>query len=143
MSEPLKFSVSPEKEKALRQRLEDIGIDEKDLIERFVRSGGHGGQNVNKVSTCVYLKHVPTGIEVKCQRERSQALNRFIARRILADKIENVLLGKESREQQERERIRRQKRRRSRKAKEKVLRLKHHTADKKRARAYRPDGDDG
>ncbi len=143
MSEPLKFSVSPEKEKALRQRLEDLGIDEKDLIERFVRSGGHGGQNVNKVSTCVYLKHVPTGIEVKCQRERSQALNRFIARRILADKIENVLLGKESREQQERERIRRQKRRRSRKAKEKVLRLKHHTADKKRARAYRPDGDDG
>ena len=105
MAESLRFSVSAEKEKALRQRFADLGIDEKDIIERFVRSGGHGGQNVNKVSTCVYLKHIPSGIEVKCQKERSQALNRFIARRILADKIENIQLGKESREQQERERI--------------------------------------
>lgn len=141
MSEPLKFAASPEKENALRQRFADLGIDEKDIVERFVRSRGHGGQNVNKVSTCVYLKHLPTGIEVKCQRERSQALNRFIARRILADKIENILLGKESRQQQERERIRRQKRRRSRKAKEKVLRIKHHTAEKKRDRTYKPDED--
>jgi peptide chain release factor len=139
MSEPLKFSVSPEKEMALRQRFTDLGIDENDIIERFIRSGGHGGQNVNKVSTCVYLKHTPTGTEVKCQRERSQALNRYIARRILADKIENILLGKESREQQEREKIRRQKRRRSRRAKEKVLQLKHHTAAKKRERTYKPD----
>jgi peptide chain release factor len=141
MPEPFKFAVSPDKENALRQRFADLGIDEKDIIERFVRSGGHGGQNVNKVSTCVYLKHVPTGTEVKCQRERSQALNRFIARRILADKIENALLGKESSQQQERERIRRQKRRRSRKAKEKVLRIKHHTAEKKRDRTYKPDDD--
>ncbi len=143
MPESLKFSVSPEKEKALRQRFADLGIDENDIVERFVRSGGHGGQNVNKVSTCVYLKHIPSGIEVKCQRERSQALNRFIARRILADKVENALLGKESRQQQEREKIRRQKRRRSRRAKEKVLQLKHHTATKKRERAYRPDESDG
>jgi protein subunit release factor B len=142
MTESLRFSVSPEKEKALRQRFADLGIDEKDITEHFVRSGGHGGQNVNKVATCVYLKHVPTGIEVKCQRERSQALNRFLARRILADKIENMLLGKESTEQQERERIRRQKRRRSRRAKEKVLRLKHHTAAKKKERAYRPEEND-
>ena len=142
MTESLRFSVSPEKEKALRQRLADLGIDEKDITEHFVRSGGHGGQNVNKVATCVYLKHVPTGIEVKCQRERSQALNRFLARRILADKIENMLLGKESTEQQERERIRRQKRRRSRRAKEKVLKLKHHTAAKKKERAYRPEEND-
>ncbi len=141
MAQPLIFSVSPEKENALRQRFADLGIDEKDITERFIRSGGHGGQNVNKVSTCVYLKHIPSGIEVKCQKERSQALNRFIARRILADKIENVLLGKASREQQERERIKRQKRRRSRKAKEKVLRLKHHTAEKKKERTYRPDDD--
>ena len=132
MAESLKFAVSPEKEKALRQRFADLGIDEKDIIERFVRSGGHGGQNVNKVSTCVYLKHIPSGIEVKCQKERSQALNRFIARRILADKIENIHLGKESKEQQERERIRRQKRRRSRRAKEKVLHIKHHDRGKEK-----------
>ncbi len=137
MTESLRFSVSAEKEKTLRQRFADLGIDEKDIIERFVRSGGHGGQNVNKVSTCVYLKHIPSSIEVKCQKERSQALNRFIARRILADKIENIQLGKESREQQERERIRRQKRRRSRRAKEKVLHIKHLTGEKKKSRAYR------
>lgn len=142
MTDQLKFSVSPEKEKALRQRFADLGIDEKDITERFVRSGGHGGQNVNKVSTCVYLKHIPSGIEVKCQKERSQALNRFIARRILADKIEDVLLGKESKEQKEREKIRRQKRRRSRRAKEKVLKIKHHTAKKKKARTFRPDSSD-
>ncbi len=137
-----KFSVSPEKEKALRQRFAELGIEEKDITERFVRSGGHGGQNVNKVSTCVYLKHIPSGIEVKCQQERSQALNRFLARRILADKIENVLLGKESKEEQERERLRRQKRRRSRRAREKVLHLKHLTAEKKRSRTFRPPPSD-
>ncbi|MBP1748828.1 MAG: peptide chain release factor [Deltaproteobacteria bacterium] len=142
MTASLKFSVSSEKEKALRQRFADLGIDEKDITERFVRSGGHGGQNVNKVSTCVYLKHLPSGIEVKCQKERSQALNRFIARRILADKIETILLGKESREQQERERIKRQKRRRSRRAKEKVLHIKHLTGDKKKSRSYRPASSD-
>ncbi|MEN6616728.1 MAG: peptide chain release factor-like protein [Syntrophorhabdus sp.] len=137
--ENLKFSVSPEKEKALRERMLKLGIEENDIIERFVRSGGHGGQKVNKSSTCVYLKHIPTGIEVKCQQERSQGLNRFLARRILADKIETEILGKESRQLQEREKLRRQKRRRSRRAKEKVLLLKHHTAQKKAARAFKPD----
>src|SRR5512139_956447 len=138
----LKYGVSAEKEEALHEKMEELGIREEDVVERFIRSRGHGGQNVNKVATCVYLKHIPTGVEVKCQRERSQALNRFLARRILADKIENMLLGKESTEQQERERIRRQKRRRSRRAKEKVLRLKHHTAEKKKARTFRPDSSD-
>jgi protein subunit release factor B len=138
MTMPLKFSVSPEKERSLRDRMEQLGIEEKDIIERFVRSRGHGGQKVNKTSTCVYLKHVPTGIEVKCQQERSQALNRFLARRILADKIENIALGKESSEEQAREKIRRQKRRRSRRAKEKVLHFKHLAGDKKRSRSFRP-----
>lgn len=133
------FSVSPEKEKALQEKMTKLGIREEDLIERFIRSRGHGGQNVNKVSTCVYLKHVPTGVEVKCQQERSQALNRFFARRILIEKIENVILGKESEKQQRIQKIKRQKRRRSRRAKEKVLELKHAQSVKKRSRATKPD----
>jgi protein subunit release factor B len=133
------YAVSPEKEKALQEKMAELGIREEDVIERFIRSRGHGGQNVNKVSTCVYLKHVPTGVEVKCQQERSQALNRFFARRILAEKIEYMILGKESEQQQRIQKIKRQKRRRSRRAKEKVLELKHITSKKKRTRATKPD----
>jgi len=128
------FGVSPEKEAALAERMKELGIRQDDLIEKFVRSGGHGGQNVNKVATCVYLKHVPTGIEVKCQRERSQALNRFVARRLLADKIENLIKGKESAEQQKIEKIRRQKRKRSKRAKEKMLADKRRQSQKKKER---------
>lgn len=103
-----------------------LGIKEADITELFILAGKKGGQKVNKTSSCVYLKHVPTGIEVKCQQDRSQALNRFLARRILVGKIESLVLGKESEEQKKYEKIRRQKRRRSRRAKDKML------ADKKR-----------
>ena len=125
------FNVTPEKEKILHAN-----------IERFVRSQGHGGQKVNKTSSCVYLKHIPTGIEVKCQRERSQSLNRFLARRILMNKIQNMILGKESDEQQRIEKLKRQKRKRSKKAKEKVLRLKHLQSEKKKERFLKPDSSD-
>ena len=133
------FGVSPEKELALAERMERLGLREADIIEKFIRSGGHGGQNVNKVATCVYLKHIPTGTEVKCQEERSQALNRFLARRILADKIETAILGKQSEEEQRIARIRRQKRKRSRRAKEKMLADKRRVGEKKKGRAFRPD----
>lgn len=133
------FNISLEKESALRRKMEELGVREGDLIEKFVRSGGKGGQNVNKVATCVYLKHVPTGIEVKCQQERSQAMNRFLARRILTDKIETMVRGKESAEQQRIEKIRRQKRKRSKRAKEKMLVDKHKRSEVKQGRSFRPD----
>jgi protein subunit release factor B len=133
------FGVSPDKEQALAQRMEKLGICESDIVEKFIRSGGHGGQNVNKVATCVYLKHLPSGIEVKCQQERSQALNRFLARRILADKIETVILGKQSEEEQRIAKIRRQKRKRSKRAKDKMLADKRHVSEKKKGRLFKPD----
>lgn len=131
------FAVSTEKKQALAERMDRLGIRETDLIEKFVRSGGRGGQNVNKVATCVYLKHLPTGIEVKCQQERSQALNRFLARRILADKIEERIEGRRLEKEQRIAKIRRQKRKRSKRAKEKMLADKRHQADKKKARAFK------
>lgn len=122
--------------------MQNLGIREKDLEEKFIRSSGKGGQKTNKASTCVYLKHRPSGIEVKCQRERSQALNRFLARRILAHKIETLILGRLSEERKRIEKIRRQKRRRSRRAKEKMLKDKARRAKKKKRRSYRPQADE-
>ncbi len=136
------FSVSKEKEDVLRQRMESLGIFEKDIVEKFIRSSGKGGQKVNKTSSCVYLKHLPTKTEVKCQRERSQAINRFLARRILTDKIERMIRGKESEEQQRIEKIRRQKRKRSKRAKLKMLEEKRKHSQKKRERSFRPQLDD-
>jgi protein subunit release factor B len=133
------FGVGPDKESALAERMERLGIREEDLVEKFVRSGGRGGQNVNKVATCVYLKHLPSGTEVKCQQERSQALNRFLARRILADKVEAAILGRASAEEKRIAKIRRQKRKRSRRAKEKMLADKRRVAEKKKARSFKPD----
>jgi len=129
------FGISLEKEKALREKMAGLGIREQDIVESFIRSKGPGGQNVNKTSTCVYLKHLPTGIEVKCQKERSQVLNRYLARKILTNKIETMVMGRESSERQRIEKIRRQKRRRSRKAKLKVLEAKRRQGEKKAFRA--------
>ena len=129
--------LSQRKEKTLYDRMERLGIKESDIIERFVRSGGAGGQKVNKTSTCVYLKHLPSGIEVKCQKERSQVLNRFLARRILADKIERIQLGKKSEEEQRIAKIKRQKHKRSKRAKEKILKAKKIQSEKKKSRAFK------
>lgn len=123
--------VSFEKEKALLQRMTALGISENDIEETFVRSSGPGGQKVNKTSSCVQLLHVPTGIAVKCQQERSQVLNRFLARRLLLDKIEEKQNGFVEKEKERIEKIRRQKRKRSRRAKEKILAAKHHQSEKK------------
>src|SRR5512141_3506354 len=117
----IKYGVSREKERMLEEKMEELGIREADILERFVHSRGHGGQNVNKTSTCVYLKHLPTGIEVKCQQERSQSLNRYRARVVLAKKIEQLVKGAESEETQRIEKLRRQKRKRSKRAKDKML----------------------
>jgi len=136
------FSVRKEKEDALRKKMDSLGIFEKDIVEKFIRSSGKGGQKVNKTSSCVYLKHLPTKIEVKCQRERSQAINRFLARRILTDKIEGMIKGKESEEQQRIAKIRRQKRKRSKRAKLKMLEDKRIHSRKIKERKFRPKLDD-
>lgn len=126
--------ISTRSEDRLRERMSRLGIREQDLSEQFVRSGGAGGQNVNKVNTCVFLRHAPSGIEVKCMISRSQAENRHHARRILCDRLEEKILGRESAAARERHRIRQQKRKRSRRAKEKLRRLKEHRSEKKSLR---------
>jgi len=127
-------AVGSYKQEALRAKMASLGIKEADLEEKFILSRGKGGQNVNKSSTCVYLKHRPTGIDVKCQRERSQALNRFFARRILTGKIESIVLGRRAEERKRIEKIRRQKRKRSKRAKDKMLEAKKMRSETKRLR---------
>ena len=137
------FPVSPEKEKALRAKLDSLGIYEKDIEESFVRSQGKGGQNVNKTSTCVYLKHIPTDIDVKCQKARTQGLNRYYARVLLFEKIDRLIKGRKSEEQQRIAKIRRQKRKRSKRSREKMLDEKRLVSVKKEGRSFKyiPEGE--
>jgi len=125
------FPVSLDKESQLAQRMAALGVNEADIDESFVRSGGHGGQNVNKVATCVMLLHRPTGTQVKCQETRQQGLNRFVARKLLLDKIESDRRERVAAERARLEKLRRQKRKRSRGAKERMLADKARHSQKK------------
>jgi protein subunit release factor B len=113
----LNFGITQRKTRELEQRMQNCNLLENDIEETFVRSGGKGGQKVNKSSTCVHLKHIPSGLAVKVQKSRSQGLNRYYARKQMCELLENKLLGKESLKDKKIEKIRKQKDRRRRRIK--------------------------
>lgn len=130
----VRFNVSQAKESALLLRMEQLGIYEGDLVEKFVKGSGAGGQKINKTSSCVYLLHRPSGIEIKCQATRSQTMNRFLARRELCDKIESKIKGAQSAQAREIHKIKKQKKRRSRRSRQQTAEGKRHRGEIKRGR---------
>lgn len=132
--------ITHEKIAALDQRMAAIGITETDLLEKFVRGSGSGGQKINKTSNCVFLKHLPTGVCIKCQMDRSRELNRFLARRELCEQLEMIRDGKASAKTQAIEKMRRQKRQRSRRSKQRSTADKRLLSQKKSLRRP-PSGD--
>jgi len=128
------FLLSPQKEAQLAQQMAALGVREADLEETFVRSGGPGGQNVNKTATCVMLLHRPSGLQVKCQATRQQGLNRFLARQLLVAKLAALRQRRLDAERAQLEKVRRQRRRRSDRAKEQMLAGKARRAAKKQLR---------
>jgi len=126
--------LSKEKLDSLHVRMKSLGINEDDLVEKFILGSGSGGQKINKTSSCVYIKHIPTGTEVKCQQGRSREMNRYYARKELCQRLEEKDKNIQSERQQAAEKIRRQKRRRSRRSQEKMLSDKKRHAEKKNMR---------
>ena len=123
------FNVSEKKEKALLDRMCELNVKENDLEESFIRSSGPGGQKVNKISSCVFLRHIPTDITVKYQKERSQSLNRFFARRTLLDQIELKQKGYIIEDKKRIEKIKSQKRKKRKRIKEKLKAIKPKQSD--------------
>jgi peptide chain release factor len=115
----MNFGITPKKQAELEERMVKLNLREADLQEKYIRSSGPGGQKVNKTASCVYLKHLPTGLEVKMQQERSQPLNRYYARKRLCELLEAQTLGNQSPAALKAEKIRKQKQRRQRRAKKK------------------------
>ncbi len=130
--------VSGAKRAQLKILMDEVGVRDDDLEEKFILGSGSGGQKVNKTASCVYLRHAASGLEVKCQQSRSRELNRYYARRLLCEHLDQQIKGAASRRQQAAEKIRRQKRRRSRRQREHMLEDKHKRADCKRLRAKIP-----
>lgn len=120
--------------------MERLGVTEDSLLEKFVRGSGSGGQKINKTSNCVFLKHLPSGITVKCQLDRSREMNRFLARKEICDQLETIRDGKDSAKIQEIEKLRRQKRQRSRRSKQRSVADKRILSQKKSLRRS-PSGD--
>lgn len=126
--------ISKEKIEAVKRRLEELGVQDEELVEKFVLGSGSGGQKINKTSSCVYLKHLTTGIEIKCQKGRSREMNRLLARRELIARLEEKLFEEKSARQKAIEKLRRQKRKRSKRAQEKVLDAKKRRGELKSGR---------
>lgn len=133
--------LSPEKQAALDARMAALGIAEDDLVEKFVLGSGSGGQKINKTSSCVYLKHLPSSIEVKCQANRSREMNRFQAREDLCDRIEGIRRDKARAKIDEVEKRRRQNRPLSRRSKQRSVAEKRQTSRKKNLRKRPGDSD--
>ena len=127
-------SPNPDKQELLAHRMAALGVRETDLEESFVRSGGHGGQNVNKTATCVMLVHRPTGLLVKCQTTRHQGLNRFLARQRLLDTLEARRRAEARAERTRKEKLRRQNRRPGVRAKQRMLEDKARRRERKAGR---------
>ncbi len=126
--------VSEEKMQSLKKRMEALNILEKDIKEKFILGSGPGGQKIQKSHSCVYIKHLPTKIEVKCQKDRMRETNRYFARKLLCEEIERRRFKEKSEKEKEIAKKRKQKKRRSKKAQQKILENKRQLSEKKKLR---------